>query len=113
MTPTRRAPAGQQMIRNATAPHSSAKLMYSSQRMTVKAALTTLFGDTSRAGTWVALGAPMENANSPETGWVSSEITCQTAVYVPLPSPGSSVTAISSGLASVVSPSSARSPSGL
>lgn len=80
ITPRRGAPAGQQTIRNATAPHSSAKARYSSHRVTVKTALTRLPGDTSRAGTWVALGAPMENVNSPATGWVSSEMTCQTAV---------------------------------
>ena len=79
--PRRAPPSGQQMIRKATPPPSSAKHRYSSQRTTANRAPTRAPPDeAARAPTWVALGAPTEKVNAPVTRWVSAEITCQTAV---------------------------------
>src|SRR6185437_4486296 len=110
--PGRLPPSGQQMIRNATAPPSSAKHRYASPRTTVYRPLTSGSDAGRTAPTWVALAAPTENVNAPLTGWVSAEMTCQTAVYVPSPRLGRRLTAISSPEMCLVGPTSTRWPLG-
>src|SRR5215469_14664879 len=109
------APAGQHQSTNPTAPISSAKQQKATNRTTPNAVPISGLPPWLRVAglTVVLLGAPIENVNAPCTGCDSAEITCQPTVYVPLPSPDFSGTAIWSGvLPCVVPPVSTRAPVG-
>src|SRR5215469_648686 len=109
------APAGQHQSTNPIAPINSAKEQKATHRTKPNTMPTSglavrliVFGLTE-----VALGAPTEKVNAPCTGWESAEITCQPTVYVPLPMPGFSETAIwAAVLPCVVPPVSTRLPFG-